>query len=69
MGDATDFLLENESAIIGSNNGNPIFLELPQSVVLEVTYTEPGLQGDRSQRWHQARDARDGPRDSGAAVP
>ena len=48
MGDATDFLLENESAIIGSNNGNPIFLELPQSVVLEVTYTEPGLQGDRS---------------------
>jgi len=48
MGNATDFLLENESAIIGSNNGNPIFLELPQSVVLEVTYTEPGLQGDRS---------------------
>ncbi|WP_062293358.1 elongation factor P [Demequina phytophila] len=48
MGDATDFLLENESAVIGSNNGNPIFLELPASVVLEVTYTEPGLQGDRS---------------------
>lgn len=48
MGEATDFLLENESAIIGSNNGNPIFLELPASVVLEVTYTEPGLQGDRS---------------------
>jgi elongation factor P len=48
MGSATDYLLENESAIIGSNNGSPIFLELPQSVVLEVTYTEPGLQGDRS---------------------
>ncbi|WP_062386872.1 elongation factor P [Demequina iriomotensis] len=48
MGDATDYLLENESAVIGSNNGNPIFLELPGSVVLEVTYTEPGLQGDRS---------------------
>ena len=48
MGSATDFLLENESAIIGSNNDVPIFLELPQSVVLEVTYTEPGLQGDRS---------------------
>lgn len=26
----------------------PIFLEVPASVVLEVTYTEPGLQGDRS---------------------
>ncbi|WP_062073092.1 elongation factor P [Demequina sediminicola] len=48
MGDATDFLLENEKASIGSHNGNPIFLELPASVVLEVTYTEPGLQGDRS---------------------
>ncbi len=48
MGDATDYLLENENAIIGSNNGVPIFLELPASVVLEVTYTEPGLQGDRS---------------------
>ena len=48
MGSATDFLLENETATIGSNNGSPIFLELPASVVLEVTYTEPGLQGDRS---------------------
>ncbi len=48
MGDATDFLLENESAIIGSHAGSPIFLELPASVVLEITYTEPGLQGDRS---------------------
>ena len=26
----------------------PLFVELPGSVVLEVTYTEPGLQGDRS---------------------
>ena len=48
MGSATDYLLENEKASIGSHNGNPIFLELPASVVLEVTYTEPGLQGDRS---------------------
>ncbi|MDN4481686.1 MULTISPECIES: elongation factor P [Demequina] len=48
MGDATDYLLESEKATIGSHNGNPIFLELPASVVLEVTYTEPGLQGDRS---------------------
>ena len=48
MGDAKHYLLENEKATIGSHNGNPIFLELPPSVVLEVTYTEPGLQGDRS---------------------
>jgi elongation factor P len=48
MGDAKDYLLENEKAQVGSNNGIPIFVELPGSVVLEVTYTEPGLQGDRS---------------------
>ena len=48
MGDGDKYLLENEKATIGSHNGNPIFLELPASVVLEVTYTEPGLQGDRS---------------------
>ncbi|MCU1480595.1 MAG: efp, partial [Subtercola sp.] len=26
----------------------PLYVELPASVVLEITYTEPGLQGDRS---------------------
>jgi len=25
-----------------------LFIELPASVVLEIQYTEPGLQGDRS---------------------
>ena len=48
LGDAKDYLLENEKVMIGSHNGNPIFVEMPASVVLEVTYTEPGLQGDRS---------------------
>ena len=48
VGDAKDFMLENSSALIGLHNGEAIFLELPASVVLELTYTEPGLQGDRS---------------------
>lgn len=30
------------------HDGSPLYLELPASVVLEITYTEPGLQGDRS---------------------
>ncbi len=34
--------------IIVTNEGAPLYVELPASVVLEVTYTEPGLQGDRS---------------------
>jgi elongation factor P len=48
VGDAANFLLENQQVQIALNNGNPLYIELPASVVLEVTYTEPGLQGDRS---------------------
>ena len=46
--DAAQFLLENQDAVVALHEGNPIYVELPASVVLEVTYTEPGLQGDRS---------------------
>ncbi|WP_182048972.1 elongation factor P [Changpingibacter yushuensis] len=48
VGDAANFLLENQEVIIASNEGTVLFVELPASVVLEITYTEPGLQGDRS---------------------
>jgi elongation factor P len=48
VGDAKDYLLENQGAIVAVYEGNPIYVELPASVVLEITYTEPGLQGDRS---------------------
>ena len=30
------------------HEGAPLYVELPASVELMVTYTEPGLQGDRS---------------------
>lgn len=48
VGDAANFLLEGQQATIAMNNGLPLYIELPASVVLEITYTEPGLQGDRS---------------------
>ncbi len=48
VGDAVNYLLENQEAVVAMHEGNPIYVELPASVVLEVTYTEPGLQGDRS---------------------
>ena len=48
VGDAKDYLLENQGAVVAVYEGNPIYVELPASVVLEITYTEPGLQGDRS---------------------
>ncbi|MGO1402123.1 MAG: elongation factor P [Flaviflexus sp.] len=48
VGDAKNFLLENQLAIVAQHEGQVLFIELPSSVVLEITYTEPGLQGDRS---------------------
>ena len=48
VGDAVDYMLENADAIVAMHEGNPLFIELPASVELVVTYTEPGLQGDRS---------------------
>ena len=48
VGDAKNYLLESQVATVAQHEGNPLFVELPSSVELEVTYTEPGLQGDRS---------------------
>lgn len=48
VGDAQNYMLENQNVQIALNNGVPLYVELPTSVVLEITYTEPGLQGDRS---------------------
>ena len=48
VGDAVNFMLENQNVTIALHNGDPLYVELPASVVLAITYTEPGLQGDRS---------------------
>lgn len=48
VGSVADFLLENQEAIVATNEGTVLYVELPASVVLEITHTEPGLQGDRS---------------------
>jgi len=48
VGGRSDYLLENQVAQISMHEGSPIIVELPASVELIITYTEPGLQGDRS---------------------
>jgi elongation factor P len=48
VGDAKNFMLEGQIATVATNEGNPLYVELPPSVTLMLTYTEPGLQGDRS---------------------
>ncbi len=48
VGDAVNYMLENQNAIVALHEGEPLYVELPASVELLVEYTEPGLQGDRS---------------------
>ncbi len=48
VGEMSKYLLEQQTATVASNEGLPIYIELPASVELVITYTEPGLQGDRS---------------------
>lgn len=48
LGDGAKFLLENMQVQVATHEGTPLFVELPVTVELEVTHTDPGLQGDRS---------------------
>jgi elongation factor P len=46
VGDSTNFLLENNDAIVATNEGRVLYVELPASVEMLITYTEPGVVGD-----------------------
>ncbi len=48
MGNALDFLLEGTLLQVHMYNGNPIGLQLPIFVELEVASTEPAARGDSS---------------------
>ena len=48
IGNAMDFLVEGAVIQLHKFNGNPIGLELPLQVELQVVYAEPGARGDSS---------------------
>jgi len=48
VGNAADYLLEEQTAVVAFNEGTPLYVELPASVELTVSQTDPGVQGDRS---------------------
>ena len=48
VGESANYMLENTDAVVAIHEGNPLYIELPASVPLKITYTEPGIQGDRS---------------------
>jgi elongation factor P len=47
LGDAVDYLKENDSAVVNFYKDEIVGIELPASVELVITETEPGIQGDR----------------------
>jgi len=47
LGDAADYLVEQAVAIIAFHNDEIVTVEIPASVELVVSATEPGVQGDR----------------------
>ncbi len=48
VGDAANYLLDNQEAVVATHEGSVLFVELPASVELTISHTDPGLQGDRS---------------------
>jgi len=48
VGDAANYLLEEQNATVAFNEGVPLYVELPAAVELTISQTDPGLQGDRS---------------------
>jgi len=48
IGDAANYLLEEQNAVVAFNEGVPLYVELPAAVELTVSQTDPGLQGYRA---------------------
>ena len=48
VGDAANYLLEEQMVTVAFNEGVPLYVEMPAAVELTVSQTDPGLQGDRS---------------------
>ena len=47
LGDAVKYIKEGDTVILPTYQGQVVGVELPAAVELEVTQTDPGVQGDR----------------------
>ncbi|GAA4848195.1 elongation factor P [Saccharopolyspora rosea] len=48
VGTAANFMLENTNVVVARHESNPLYVELPAAVELNIAHTDPGVQGDRS---------------------
>jgi elongation factor P len=46
LGDVKYYIHENDTVELLTYNSEPIDIEIPPSVILTITYTEPGIKGD-----------------------
>ena len=47
LGSSVDYMKEGDNVVLPMYNGEIVGVDLPAAVVLEVSQTEPGIQGDR----------------------
>ena len=68
VGDAANYLLEEQTATVAFNDGTPLYVDLPAAVELTISQTDPGIQGDRSTGGTKPGHARDRCHHPGPAV-
>ena len=68
LGDAKQYLLDGMKLEILYYKDEPLSVDLPTTVDLDVTYTEPGFKGDTATGGTKPADARDRAGRAGAAL-
>jgi elongation factor P len=48
VGGNADYLLDNAEVVVAVHEGSALYIELPTSVELVISHTDPGVQGDRA---------------------
>ena len=48
IGDAANFLLDNAEVVVAIHDGTPLYVELPTSIEVVISHTDPGVQGNRA---------------------
>jgi elongation factor P len=48
VGDAANFLLDNAEVVVAIHDSTPLYVELPTSIEVVISHTDPGVQGNRA---------------------
>jgi elongation factor P len=48
VGDGANYLLDNAEVVVAVHDGTPLYVELPTSVEVVISHTDPGVQGNRA---------------------